>query len=94
MHERAGVQPLPSGPGVGPLAPSASADARTSWHGHNDELEVTVEGRVDTEISATVVIWDRIVHAVPEGVRLAKVVIHETPRNSAEYSGHEEKAGP
>ena len=35
-----------------------------------------------------------IVHAVPEGVRLAKVVIHETPRNSAEYFGPEENAGP
>ena len=106
-----------------------------SWHGHNYELEVTVEGSVDAETgfvmdlkrlkdvlearvlsdvdhrnlnnevewlsgmnptaeNLAVAIWDRIVHAVPEGVRLAKVVIHETPRNSAEYSGAEENARP
>ena len=106
-----------------------------SWHGHNYELEVTVEGSVDAETgfvmdlkrlkdvlearvlsdvdhrnlnnevewlsgmnptaeNLAVAIWDRIVHAVPEGVRLAKVVIHETPRNSAEYSGPEENARP
>ena len=106
-----------------------------SWHGHNYELEVTVEGCVDTETgfvmdlkrlkdmlearvlsdvdhrnlnsevewlsgvnptaeNLAVAVWDRIIHAVPEGVRLAKVVIHETPRNSAEYFGIEENAGP
>ena len=106
-----------------------------SWHGHNYELEVTVEGCVDTETgfvmdlkrlkdmletrvlsdvdhrnlnsevewlsgvnptaeNLAVAVWDRIIHAVPEGVRLAKVVIHETPRNSAEYFGPEENAGP
>ncbi|MCH7532563.1 MAG: 6-carboxytetrahydropterin synthase [Gemmatimonadetes bacterium] len=106
-----------------------------SWHGHNYELEVTVEGRVDAETgfvmdlkrlkdvlearvlsdvdhrnlnsevewlsgvnptaeNLAVAVWHRIVHAVPEGVRLAKVVIHETPRNSAEYFGPEEDAGP
>lgn len=106
-----------------------------SWHGHNYELEVTVEGRVDAETgfvmdlkrlkdvlearvlsdvdhrnlnsevewlsgvnptaeNLAVAVWDRIVHAVPEGVRLAKVVIHETPRNSAEYFGPEENARP
>ena len=106
-----------------------------SWHGHNYELEVTVEGRVDTETgfvmdlkrlkdvlenrilsdvdhrnlnsevewlsgvnptaeNLVVAIWDRIVHVVPEGVRLARVVIHETPRNSAEYFGPAENAGP
>ena len=106
-----------------------------SWHGHNYELEVIVEGRVDAETgfvmdlkrlkdvlearvlsdvdhrnlnsevewlsgvnptaeNLAVAVWHRIVHAVPEGVRLAKVVIHETPRNSAEYFGPEEDAGP
>ena len=97
--------------------------ANPSWHGHNYELEVTVEGPVDTETgfvmdlkrlkealeaqvlsdvdhlnptaeNLAVAIWGRIVHAVPEGVRLAKVVVHETPRNSAEYSGPEENVGP
>ncbi len=106
-----------------------------SWHGHNYELEVTVEGRVDAETgfvmdlkrlkdvvearvlldvdhrnlnsevewlsgvnptaeNLAVAVWHRIVHAVPEGVRLAKVVIHETPRNSAEYFGPEENDEP
>ena len=106
-----------------------------SWHGHNYELEVTVEGPVDTDTgfgmdlkclkdvlenrvladvdhrnlnsevewladvnptteNLVVAIWDRVVHAVPEGVRLAKVVLHETPRNSAEYCGPEENTGP
>ena len=106
-----------------------------SWHGHNYELEVTVEGPVDAETgfvmdlkrlkgvledrvladvdhrnlnsevawladvnptteNLVVAIWDRIVHAVPEGVRLAKVVVHETPRNSAEYFGPEGGAAP
>ena len=109
--------------------------ANPSWHGHNYELEVTVEGPVDTETgfvmdlkrlkealeaqvlsdvdhrnlnsevewlagvnptaeNLAVAIWGRILHAVPEGVRLAKVVVHETPRNSAEYSGPEENVGP
>ena len=109
--------------------------ANPSWHGHNYELEVTVEGRVDAETgfvmdlkrlkevlearvlsdvdhrnlnsevewlsdvnptaeNLAVAIWDRLVHAVPAGVRLAKVVIHETPRNCAEYSGPEENARP
>ena len=106
-----------------------------SWHGHNYELEVTVEGSVDAETgfvmdlkrlkdvlearvlsdvdhrnlnnevewlsgmnptaeNLAVAIWDRIVRAVPEGVRLAKVVVHETPRNSAEYFGPEPNAEP
>ena len=109
--------------------------ANPSWHGHNYELEVTVEGPVDTETgfvmdlkrlkevleaqvlsdvdhrnlnsevewlagvnptaeNIAVAIWGRIVHAVPEGVRLAKGVVHETPRNSAAYSGPEENVGP
>ena len=106
-----------------------------NWHGHNYELEVTVEGPVDpdtgfvmdlkhlkevlergvlsdvdhrnlnlevewlsgvnpTTENLTVAIWDQVVHALPEGVRLAKVVLHETLRNSAEYSGPEESTGP
>ncbi len=104
-----------------------------NWHGHNYELEVTVEGAVDPETgfvvdlkqlkqvlerrvlsdvdhrnlnrevawladvnptteNLVVAIWDRIVDAMPEGVKLANVVIHETPRNSAQYSGPEENA--
>ena len=101
--------------------------ANPSWHGHNYELEVTVEGPVDTEtgfvmdlkrlkeaLEAQVlsdvdhrnlnseVEWlagvnptaENLAVAIPEGVRLAKVVVHETPRNSAEYSGAKENVGP
>ena len=102
--------------------------ANPTWHGHNYELDVTVEGPVDpmtgyvmdlkhlkealetrvladvdhrnlntdvawlegtnpTTENLAVAIWERIVETLPEGVRLAKVVLHETPRNSAEYAG-------
>ncbi len=102
--------------------------ANPAWHGHNYDLEVTVEGPVDPEtgfvmdlkhlkeilgervvddvdhrnlntevewLSGTnpttenlaVAIWDRIVDALPEGVRLARIVVHETARNSVEYTG-------
>ena len=60
-------------------------------------LKSEVEGLAGVNPTAeniAVAIWGRIVHAVPEGVRLAKVVVHETPRNSAEYSGPEENVGP
>ncbi len=101
-----------------------------NWHGHNFELDVTVEGPVDPETgyvmdlktlrdalearviedvdhrnlnlevswlegviptteNLAVAIWNRIADALPEGVRLAKVVLHETPRNSVEYRGEE-----
>jgi len=102
--------------------------ANPNWHGHNYEIDVTVEGPVDPEtgyvmdlkllrdaLEASVVkdvdhrnlnlevpwlagvnpttenfvvaIWNRIVHALPAGIRLARVVLHETPRNSVEYTG-------
>ncbi len=101
-----------------------------NWHGHNFELDVTVEGPVDpdtgyvmdlsvlrealeervvgdvdhknlnlevpwldgiipTTENLAVAVWNRIADALPEGVRLAKVVLHETPRNSVEYRGEE-----
>lgn len=103
-----------------------------TWHGHNYELDVTVEGPVDPETgfvmdlkhlkealerrvladvdhknlntdvdwlagtnptteNLAVAIWNRITEALPEGVRLAKVILHETPRNSVEYVGEEER---
>ena len=99
-----------------------------SWHGHNYELDVTVEGSVDPETgfvmdlkqlkdvlearvvsdldhrnlntdvawlsginptteNLAVAIWNRICDALPSDVRLASVVVHETPRNSVEYTG-------
>jgi 6-pyruvoyltetrahydropterin/6-carboxytetrahydropterin synthase len=99
-----------------------------NWHGHNYELEVTVEGPVDPETgfvmdlkvlkdvledrvvrdvdhknlnnevawlegtnpsteNLAVAVWDRIADGLPDGVCLAKVTVHETPRNSVEYLG-------
>ena len=102
--------------------------ASTNWHGHNYELDVTVEGPVDaltgfvidlkevrTIVEERVIrdvdhrnlnldvpwmkdvnpttenlvtgIWDRIVNELPAHVKLAKLVLWETPRNYVEYSG-------
>jgi len=99
-----------------------------NWHGHNYEIEVTVEGPIDPETgfvmdlkrlkelleervvrdvdhknlntevpwlggvnpsteNVTVAIWDRLVDALPAGMRLAKVLLRETPRNWVEYTG-------
>ncbi len=104
-----------------------------NWHGHNYELDVTVEGEIDPETgyvldlkrlrdalhervvhdvdhrnlnvevswlegvnptteNLAVAIWDRLSGALPGGVRLARVVLHETPRNSVEYTGQERNA--
>jgi 6-pyruvoyltetrahydropterin/6-carboxytetrahydropterin synthase len=101
-----------------------------NWHGHNYELDVTVEGEIDPETgyvldlkrlrdalqervvrdvdhrnlnlevswlddlnptteNLAVAIWNRLSGAMPPGVRLARVVLHETPRNSVEYTGQE-----
>ncbi len=102
-----------------------------NWHGHNYEVDVTVEGPVDpetgfvmdlkrlkelverrvlrdvdhknlnTEVSwleginpstenVAVAIWDRLAGELPEPVRLAKVLLRETPRNWVEYTGPQE----
>lgn len=106
------------------------ACANPNWHGHNYEVDVTVEGPVDPETgylmdlkrlrdlldervvqdvdhrnlnrevgwmdglnptteNLAVAIWNRIADALPAGVRLARIVVHETPRNSVEYTGQE-----
>lgn len=106
------------------------ACANPSWHGHNYELDVTVEGPVDPETgylmdlkllrdalearvvkdvdhrnlnldvdwlqgvnptteNVVVAIWNRMAGALPRGVRLARLVLHETPRNAVEYTGEE-----
>ena len=98
-----------------------------NWHGHNYELDVTVEGRPDpvtgyvvdlglvrqaaesvigdldhrnlnldvpwladtipsTE-NLVVAIWERLEPRLPAGGSLVRLVLWETPRNSAEYSG-------
>jgi len=102
--------------------------ANPNWHGHNYELDVTVEGPVDpatgyvmdlkilrdvieaqvvkdmdhrnlnvevpwlrgvnpTTENLVVAIWDRLAGALPDGVSLTRLVLHETPRNAAEYTG-------
>ena len=102
--------------------------ANPHWHGHNYEVDVTVEGEIDPETgyvmdlkhlrdqveervladvdhrnlnvevpwlqgvnptteNLVVAIWKRIADGLPEGVRLERIVLWETPRNSVEYSG-------
>ncbi len=102
--------------------------ANPNWHGHNYELDVTVEGPVDpdtgyvmdlkqlrdlvqdgvvaevdhanlnmdvgwldgiipTTENVVVAIWHRLRGRMPPEVELVKLVLWETPRNRAEYSG-------
>jgi 6-pyruvoyltetrahydropterin/6-carboxytetrahydropterin synthase len=102
--------------------------ANPNWHGHNYELDVTVEGEVDpgtgfvydlkklremteervvgdldhrnlnldvswlegvipTTENLVVAIWHRLADGLPERVRLARLVLYETPRNYVEYTG-------
>jgi 6-pyruvoyltetrahydropterin/6-carboxytetrahydropterin synthase len=109
------------------------ACANPNWHGHNYELDVTVEGEIDPETgfvldlkilrdtledavirdvdhknlnrevdwlrgvnptteNVVVAIWDRIVDALPGSTRLVRLVLRETPRNAAEYTGPKEDA--
>ncbi|HSW28440.1 MAG TPA: 6-carboxytetrahydropterin synthase [Longimicrobiales bacterium] len=104
------------------------ACANPNWHGHNYEMDVTVEGPVDPETgyvmdlkllrdalearvvkdvdhrnlnlevpwlegvnptteNLVVAIWNRMAGSLPKGIRLARLVLHETPRNSVEYTG-------
>jgi 6-pyruvoyltetrahydropterin/6-carboxytetrahydropterin synthase len=102
--------------------------ANPNWHGHNYELDITVEGEIDaktgfvydlkalrevveqrvvnevdhrnlnldvawlegvnpTTENVVVAMWRRLEDAVPDGVRLVRLVLWETPRNYVEYSG-------
>ena len=102
--------------------------ANPNWHGHNYEVDVTVEGEIDPETgyvmdlkqlrdrveervlvdvdhrnlnlevpwldgvnptteNLVVAVWRRLAEVLPPGVRLARIVLWETPRNSVEYSG-------
>jgi 6-pyruvoyltetrahydropterin/6-carboxytetrahydropterin synthase len=54
----------------------------------NLNLEVGwLGGMVPSTENVAVAIWDRIAGSMPEGVRLLKVVLHETPRHWVEYTG-------
>ena len=102
--------------------------ASPNWHGHNYELDVTVDGEVDPETgfvldlkilralverrviddvdhrnlnldvawmrgvnptteNLVVAIWGRLAGELPEGIRLLRLVLWETPRNHVEYEG-------
>jgi len=102
--------------------------ANPNWHGHNYEIDVTVEGPIHPDtgyvmdlghlkelVNAAVIedvdhrnlnlevpwleglipttenfvvaIWKRIEPRMPEGVRLSRLVLWETPRNYVEYEG-------
>ncbi len=37
--------------------------------------------------NVAVAIWDRVVDALPDGVRVVKVALHESPRHFVEYTG-------
>ena len=46
-----------------------------------------LDGVNPTTENLVVAIWDRIAPTLPDDVELARIVLHETPRNSVEYSG-------
>ncbi|MDG2239368.1 MAG: 6-carboxytetrahydropterin synthase [Longimicrobiales bacterium] len=56
----------------------------------NTEVE-WLSGVIPTTENLVVAIWDRLAQSLPDGIRLAKLVLHETARNSVEYTGTEEQ---
>lgn len=48
-----------------------------------------LEGIVPSTENLAVAIWDRMMDALPEGVRLRRVYLRETENNSVEYLGPE-----
>jgi 6-pyruvoyltetrahydropterin/6-carboxytetrahydropterin synthase len=56
----------------------------------NLNVEVSwLEGVNPTTENLVVAIWNRMSGSLPAGIRLARLVLHETPRNSVEYIGEE-----
>jgi len=54
----------------------------------NLNLEVAWLGEtIPSTENVAIAIWDRLVGAMPSGVRLVKVALHETPRQYVEYFG-------
>ena len=54
----------------------------------NVNLDVPwMEGIIASAENIVVAIWDRLVDHLPEGVKLAKLTLWETPRHYVEYSG-------
>ncbi len=57
----------------------------------NLNLEVSwLDGIMPSTENFAVAIWDRLVDALPEGVRLHRVFLRETENNSVEYFGQRE----
>ena len=57
----------------------------------NLNLEVPwLEGMKPSTENFAVAIWDRLAGGLPEGVRLQRIYLQETPNNSVEYTGPEE----
>jgi 6-pyruvoyltetrahydropterin/6-carboxytetrahydropterin synthase len=46
-----------------------------------------LEGLNPTTENLVVAIWNRIADRLPEGLRLERIVLWETPRNYVEYTG-------
>lgn len=56
-------------------------------HG-NLNLDVSwMSGIIPSTENLVVAIWNRLRNEMPQGVRLERLVLHETPRNSVEYAG-------
>ncbi|MSR36847.1 MAG: 6-carboxytetrahydropterin synthase [Gemmatimonadetes bacterium] len=54
----------------------------------NLNLDVSwMTGVLPTTENFVVAIWNRLSDGLPEGVRLERIVLEETPRNSVEYTG-------
>lgn len=54
----------------------------------NLNLEVSwMDGVIPSTENVAVAIWDRLDGSMPDGVKLCRVVVHETPNNSVEYTG-------
>lgn len=56
-------------------------------HRNLNEQVPWLEGINPTTENLVVAIWERLEGAMPDGVRLSRIVLEETPRNRAEYSG-------
>lgn len=46
-----------------------------------------LDGVNPTTENLVVAIWERLVDGLPDGIRLERLVVWETPRNSVEYTG-------
>ena len=54
----------------------------------NLNLDVSwMEGVLPSTENFVVAIWNRLADAMPEGVRLERILLEETPRNFVEYTG-------